>query len=205
MKRNLTVILVGTVALLVGATVGPTVAQAASTQLFRLQGGGSAHVAKVSGKGQLSVTDGTAHTKTGQLLATIASPSQAVMKQGLATCAAGGYYTVPTGKALIITSIVFYNHPSGAGADEQDLTIGPASQPCTSLIAAGISNGEHVSSMQTFNPGINVPAGDALGGSSSNDGGSWMIYGYLVPATAVPHAKLAPAHYGPRGSATARR
>jgi len=191
MKRRLSLIVVGSVALLVGATLGPTVAQAASTGLVRLEGGGSSHVAKVTSSGQLSVTDGTAHTTAGQIESTVASPGQAVHVLGQMKCTSGGFYTVPTGKALIITTIVFYNHPTAAGQDEQDLTIGPAAGPCTAnIIAAGVATSD-LSLPQAFSPGIPVPAGDALGGFKSNESGSVEVYGYFVPAAAVPASRTA--------------
>lgn len=37
-----------------------------------------------------------------------------------------------------------------------------------------------------FQPGIAVPAGDAIGISGQNDRGAVQFYGYLVPATSVP-------------------
>ncbi|MGA8248516.1 MAG: hypothetical protein WB797_16540, partial [Nocardioides sp.] len=184
MRRRVGLIACVSAALLVGATMGPTVAQAAVSGLVRIQGGGSHHVAKVTSKGKLSVTDGTAQTKAHQLETTVASPGQAVNKLGSPTCASGGFYKVPAKKALIITGAVFYNHPNGAGDDEQDLFIGPASTPCTSFVAAGVSNGEHATLPQAFSPGIPVPAGYALGEASLNDSGTVMIYGYLVPASA---------------------
>ena len=75
-NSRLSVIVVGSVGLLVGAALGPTVAQAASAGLVRLEGGGSNHLAKVTSSGQLSVTDGTAHTSAGQIESTIASPDR---------------------------------------------------------------------------------------------------------------------------------
>jgi len=58
---------------------------------------------------------------------------------------AGGIHTIPAGKALIITSVDFYNHASGAGEHELDLAIGPASTPCSALVAAGIATDSGVS------------------------------------------------------------
>ena len=47
-----------------------------------------------------------------------------------------------------------------------------------------------MSQNQVFSPGIPVPAGDALGQIQGNDGGVTLVYGYLVPASAVPHGIL---------------
>ena len=47
-----------------------------------------------------------------------------------------------------------------------------------------------MSQNQVFSPGIPVPAGDALGVTQGNDNGVAFIYGYLVPASAVPHGIL---------------
>lgn len=204
MKSRSGTVAVGSVALLVGATVGPTVVHAATAGLVRLQGGGSTHVAKVNSKGQLSVTDGSAHTKAGQIQATVASAGQTVTKFGFANCSSGGFYKVPTGKALIITGITFFNHPNGAGVDEQDVFIGPASTPCSTFVAAGITDGAHSSIPQTFSPGIPVPAGDALGAESVNDSGSFMVYGYLVQAGAVPAGVAQQPGTSRHGSVTTR-
>jgi hypothetical protein len=138
MKRASSLVAVGTAALLVGATVGPTVAQAASASLVHLEGGGSTHLAKVNSQGQLSVTDGTAHTSAGQLQATVASAGQAFVKIVQPNNCAAALYTVPKGKALIITSLVFFNHAvSTTSQNEQDLFVGQSGAPCTTLVAAG--------------------------------------------------------------------
>ncbi len=43
---------------------------------------------------------------------------------------------------------------------------------------------------QVFQPGIAIPAGDAIGFSEQNDSGAVQIYGYLVPASSVPRAAV---------------
>jgi hypothetical protein len=178
--------------IMVGYVIGPPIVQAAGS-LVTIQGAGSTHKAKVDIGGRLLVnTKGTTNitnasvTKAHQLLGTEAAASSAVVAFGSPTCGAGGFYAIPAGKALIITGVNFYNHASGAGQHELDLLTGPSATPCTNLVAAGIATDAHVSQNQAFHPGIPVPAGGALGGFGSNESGTIQVYGYLVPASAVP-------------------
>ena len=130
-------------------------------------------------------------TSASQLLATEAGAASFVIVQGIpGTCAANGFYKVPAGKALIITTLNFYDFNVGAGHNELDLLAGPAATPCTKFLAAGVENSADVSENQVFQPGIAVPAGDALGMLAVNDDGSVHMYGYLVPAAAVPATAL---------------
>lgn len=205
-RRWIVAALVGA-ALVIGTAFGPAVVQAATAGLVRLEGAGTHHVAKVSRSGQLSVTDGTHHTKAGQVQVATAAPAQAVTKfLSALTCSSGGNYTVPHGKALIITGVTFYNHATTPGNnDEQDLFIGRATSPCTKFVAAGIDSSADQSLPETFDPGIAVPAGDAVGGASSGDSGSTVLYGYLVPARDVPaSAATAPLHHRPGSSSTTK-
>lgn len=187
----------GAALLAAGAAFGPTVVQAATAGLVRLEGGGSTHVAKVNSTGQLSVTDGTHHTKAGQLQVATAAPGQAVAEVFGLTCDPGGDYTVPAGKALIITGLTFLNEPvSETNVDGQVVEIGPAASPCQKQVAIGISSGVHTSVPQTFDPGIAVPAGDAVGGQRINDHGIVAMYGYLVPAADVPAGAVSGQRHG---------
>ena len=107
---------------------------------------------------------------------------------GVPKCTANGIYRVPAGQALIITGVNFYNAAITAGMEhELDLYAGPASSPCVHLLAAGLapSSDDHISQNQVFNPGIPVPAGDALGVEATNEVGSVEFYGYLVPKADV--------------------
>lgn len=171
--------------ILVGYVVGPPIVQAASS-LVTIQGGGSTHKAKVDASGRLLVNTEASVTKANQLLGTEAAPGNAVVAFGFPTCDAGGFYTIPAGKALIITGVDFYNHASGAGYSEIDLVAGPTSGPCAFLLAAGIQTDSDVSQNQSFHPGIPIPAGSSLGMLGLNQNGSAQVYGYLVPASAVP-------------------
>jgi hypothetical protein len=58
--------------------------------------------------------------------------------------------------------------------------------PCAALVAAGMTDAADQVLPQTFNPGVAVPAGDAVRGFSLDDQGSAEMYGYLVPASAMP-------------------
>jgi hypothetical protein len=110
-------------------------------------------------------------------------------------CSPGGFYTIPAGKALIITSVSFTNETHAPGAPH-DLAVaaGPSAAPCASVLAFSFAPGsqDQVTRQQVFSPGIAVPAGDALevGGRGNDDQGFVSVYCYLVPASAVPAAIL---------------
>jgi len=177
-------------ALIAGTIIGPPLAQAAGAGLIRLEGGGSTHVAKVSSSGQLSVNTGLSTTPTGQAEVAPASPGSVVTVFSYPTCGSGGAYTVPAGKALIITAMDFFNWNAGTGKHQLVAYIGPANDPCSGTIVAasiGIDDGNS-SQNQVYPSGIVVPSGDAVGLLSYNDTGSADLYGYLVPASAVPKA-----------------
>jgi hypothetical protein len=110
-------------------------------------------------------------------------------RAGYPTCAPGGIYKAPAGKALIITSVDFYNGQQPPGAIHNIfLTAGPAATPCTYWLAAQSTPDLALAQNQVFPTGIPVPAGDAVGLGSTDTSGSAEIYGYLVPAAAVPQS-----------------
>jgi hypothetical protein len=173
-------------ALLVGTIIGPTVGQAATAGLVRLEGGGSSHVATVNAAGQLSVNPGLAETPAHQILAAEANPLSYVTAIGLANCSAGGIYKIPTGQALILTGADFDNiSANGTSFEQMAVTYGPSATPCSFFAAVGGSTVSVHTENQVFQPGIAIPAGDAIGLSGQNDSGAVQIYGYLVPASAV--------------------
>lgn len=176
-------------ALLAGSVIGPPLVQAATTGFVTIQGSGSSHRAKVSSTGQLSVNPNLATTNAGQVKVAPADPGRAVVVFSFPSCKTNGIYTVPAGHALIITSVNFYNAANTAGmAHELDLDAGPAASPCVHILAAGIAptSEDRISQSQVFNPGIPVPAGDAIGVPEVNELGSVEFYGYLVPKADVP-------------------
>ena len=173
-------------ALLVGTIIGPTVVQAATAGLVRIEGGGNSHEAKVSASGALSVNPGLAETPAHQILAAEASPSSYVTAIGLADCSAGGIYKIPRGDAFILTGADFDNIATVTGSFEQFVIMyGPSASPCTFDAAAAGNTESPDTQNQVFQPGIAIPAGDAIGLSGQNDSGAVQIYGYLVPASAV--------------------
>ena len=173
-------------ALLVGTVIGPTVVQAATAGLVRLEGGGSSHLAKVSASGRLSVDAGLSETPANQILAAEASPSSFVTAIGLATCPTA-LYKIPRGKAFILTGVDFDNISADNTNGEQFVIMyGPSASPCTFDAAAAGSSALLETENQVFQPGIAIPAGDAIGISGQNDMGAAQIYGYLVPASSVP-------------------
>jgi len=187
-------------ALLCGSIVGPPLAQAASAGLVRLEGGGSAHVAKVSASGRLSVDAGLPKTSTGQLNVAGANPRSIVVRFFAPSCAPGGVYKIPAGKALIITAVNFYNVATNAiEVNQLFLEAGPVATPCKSPLAAGITPADNASENEVFPSGLPVPAGDALGMDEFNENGKAEIYGYLVPAAAVPNNVLSGMAVSARG------
>jgi hypothetical protein len=117
-----------------------------------------------------------------------ASPSSVVTVFGKPNCSAGGIYKVPAGKALIISAADFYNWNGSTGAHSLVLYVGSPANPCGgNVVAAAIGTDDGNSSQnQVFPSGIAIPSGDAIGLFANNDGGSANLYGYLVPASAVP-------------------
>jgi hypothetical protein len=109
---------------------------------------------------------------------------------GLPTCAAGGFYTIPRGKALIITGIEFFPLAAASGLHGLFVEAGAAATPCQKLVAGAADTDPEVSQNQVFNPGIPIPAGNAVGLRGFNDNGAAVVYGYLVPAAAVPASAL---------------
>jgi hypothetical protein len=183
-------------ALLIGSIIGSPLARAASAALVRIEGANSTHVAAVSKSGRLSVDAGVTTTPAGQVEVAPASPANAVavLTQG-PTCAMGGVYTVPAGKALIITSVNFTLDAVSPGVEGTGLIVsaGPVANPCKSSVAAAFApvGTDFQSVDQVYPSGIPVPAGDALGLLNGvNDAGLAAIYGYLVPAAAVPRNAL---------------
>jgi hypothetical protein len=183
-------------ALLIGSLIGPPLARAASAALVRIEGANSTHVAAVSKSGQLSVNAGLTTTPAGQVKVALASPANTVVvtTHGL-TCAAGGVYKVPAGKALIITSVNFVLDAVSPSVEGTGLVLlaGPVANPCKSFVAAAYApvGTDFASVDQVYPSGIPIPAGDALGlTAGANDAGLADIYGYLVPAAAVPHNAL---------------
>jgi len=182
-------------ALLIGSVIGPPIARAASAGLVRIEGGGSTHVVAVSKSGQLSVNAGLPVTTTGQLNVALANPASVVtgFLVGPGSCNGGGAYTIPTGKALIITAVNFYTRANTAGLQHTStLTAAPAgTDPCTHSLAAASGTAAVDSKSEVFPSGIPVPAGWVLGlQDDGNEIGSVQFYGYLVPAATVPAAAL---------------
>lgn len=181
------------VALLAGSVIGPPLVQAATAGIVTIQGSSSSHRAKVSSTGQLSVNPDLAKTGAGQVKAAPADPGKTVVVFSFPTCKANGSYKVPAGQALIITGVNFYNAANTAAmAHELDLDAGPAPSPCLHILTAGIAPGseDRISQNQAFNPGIPVPAGDAVGVADDNELGSVEFFGYLVPKADVPAGAL---------------
>jgi len=191
-------------ALLAGSVIGPPLAQAVTASVVRIEDGHNTDLAKVSSTGKLSVNAGLPTTPAGQVKTALASPADAVVIIGSVSgknCAQKfiSFYAVPKGKALIITSVTFVHTTTGTGTSHQVLLYdGTPATPCINLLAASVTTADYASDHQDFNPGIPVPAGGLLtldpDVASTNDYGGVAVYGYLVPASAVPAGLLKDTH-----------
>ena len=189
-------------ALLIGSAFGPPLAQAVSAGLVRIESGHSSNLAAVSKSGRLSVNAGLTTTAAGQVTVAAADPRSLVVAAGGVTCPARGFYTIPAGKALIITGVDFLTEAAASGFHVLGLRAGPTAGPCGNFLAEAFEENEPaVSQYQVFDPGIPVPAGDAIGLGGSNDNGVAFVYGYLVPAAAVAPSALQNVRAAPPGAA----
>ena len=111
----------------------------------------------------------------------------------------GGVYKVPAGKALIITSVNFVLDAVSPTTEGTGLILiaGPSAHPCKPTVSRTVASAfaptgtDFASVDQVYPSGIPIPGGDALGlAAGVNDAGLATIYGYLVPAAAVPHNAL---------------
>jgi hypothetical protein len=150
------------------------------------------------------VNAGLTTTTAGQVTVAAADPRSLVAVSSSRSCAAGGIYKIPAGKALIVTGVDFLTAGVTSDAHYLALAAGPAATPCTNLVAAATEKTEQVVSQnQIFSPGIPVPAGDAIGLVGFNDNVVAIFYGYLVPAAAVPANALKNARAGVLGGLAA--
>jgi hypothetical protein len=126
-----------------------------------------------------------------------ASPSSYVTAIGGLTpppnCSKGGFYKIPSGHAFILTGADFFDFAVSPAPPERLLiAYGPSATPCTDVVAESSSEEGEATENQVFQPGIAIPAGDAIGLWSDDDIGGVVIYGYLVQASEVPpHAVTA--------------
>lgn len=153
------------------------------------------HKAHVNSAGALSVAgkvgiNGTVSVAGsvavhGAVTATEAPPSSFVrgFANTGATCGDAIAYTVPSGKTLIITSLVFTVHnTAGAGGDSIIEAFYGAPSGCGTIFAQYDTSDLVSTAEQTFQPGIAVPAGQSVMIAETNGIGSMRMYGYLVPA-----------------------
>jgi len=120
-----------------------------------------------------------------------AAPSTFVRAEVSGGCS-GIVYAVPAGKALVITNVDYFLRPGGETdrPSQEDLESGPIATPCTAFLDAGMTPAgtavDSIAQEHTFQPGIAIPTGNGLSLLGDNDDGLAFIYGYLVPASAVP-------------------
>jgi hypothetical protein len=112
-----------------------------------------------------------------------------------ATSSCSNVYTIPAGKALILKSMSVYMHTAGSPGSDVEAVVYPAANCGGGFVAAAISDRAHETVFQTFGSGIGVPTGRTISTLGFNNSGTLYLYGYLVPASAVPAnaaAKAAP-------------
>jgi hypothetical protein len=146
---------------------------------------GGVNRAKVSTGGALSVS-GTA---------TVATPSNLVRISGLGILGlCSSLYTVPAGKALILTSGSIHAH-SSAPNDQAHVGIYLTSpdNPCFDPIteAFGDATTNWVTTPVDYGSGLALPTGTQLAVAGAAGNGVVELHGYLVPASAVPAAATA--------------
>jgi hypothetical protein len=186
---------VGLVAIgvLVGSVIGPPIVQAASS-LVTIQGAGSTHKAKVDSTGRLLTNikgttkiTGVGVNKASQLFTGQAAPTnyQAIFIPATPDCTTPSY-TVPVGKALIVTGTTYFLFSSSAGTEFDILLATGGGGTCTGFVSAGTTQNTAETVNQTYPTGIPIPTGTELSALQEGSGsGSMFVYGYLVPAGAV--------------------
>jgi hypothetical protein len=166
--------------LFVGSLLGPPLARATTAVLATIKGKDLltlvSHNAGVNGAGQLETSQAD---PSSLVLASFYGPDS--------PCTSGsGFYTVPTGKALIITGATFA-YGEGYGL----LDAGPPAEGgCDVTVAQDVSSistdaAKDTTQYQQFQPGIAVPSGDQLASISADQEGIVYVYGYLVPGSTV--------------------
>jgi hypothetical protein len=193
-------------ALLVGSIAGPPLASAAVAAAgLTVIGGGHGSGQAAVRNGALSVNADLPTTAAGQLQAAEASPSRLVHVIGDDDAATASIcntlYVVPKHDALIVTGGDLFAFAASTSTTVNQLAVetGPASAPCggnRTIFAGLVTANAADTSNQSFQPGIAVPAGDAVGMTGDNESGTVILYGYLVPAAAVPAGASAKASVG---------
>jgi hypothetical protein len=152
--------------------------------------------ASVDASKRLKVGDGSgAMTVDGSVLAPETTPANLVRIFAAASSSCSNAYTIPAGKALILKSMSAYMHTAGSPGSDVEAIVYPVANCGGALAAAAISDRAHETVFQTFGSGIGVPAGRTISTLGFNASGTLYLYGYLVPASAVPAtaaAKAAP-------------
>jgi len=173
------------IGVLVGSVIGPPIVQAA-TSLVTIQGAGSTHKAKVSSTGRLYVDSEAAVNKAGQLLTGQGAPStyKAIFIGATPDCTTPGF-TVPAGKAFIVTDVTYFITSSSPPSEGDLLLVIGTGGTCASFVSAAITlGGETVT--EPYPTGIPLSTGTQLSIVPLGVGaGSAVIYGYLVPAGAI--------------------
>jgi hypothetical protein len=144
----------------------------------------ASRIAHVDATGKLEVGDGSGPlTVNGGVLAAPAAPASLFRVFGVPTASCSPFYTVPAGKALILTSMTVFSHSASAGSNtELDLF----ASGCSDFLGATVSDRAHETITQSFGTGIALPTGTSLAFLGINQNGSAYVYGYLVPASQVP-------------------
>jgi hypothetical protein len=146
-----------------------------------------AAVSNVTGVHNASSTTTTAGiTRAGQLLVTETKPTavRVILTAAGSSSACQSPYTVPAGKAFIITEVIGSNSSASEGSFAMMATNNCSGEPMLGLYALPVAAYSVVT--VPFSPGYAV----ASGGSISVVGGQATvaieIIGYLVPATDAP-------------------
>jgi len=146
-------------------------------------------------------------TFDGQLLTTTTDPSTFVNSDTVSVNSGLGFLPIvspPSGNAMVVTTIHLNtaNDPAPGPGDEVFLNIQPGTGcPATSTVgsyAELVNPGSLGETDIPFDPGLAIPAGDALCAESSGPLADLTVTGYLVSANEVPSGPLHDAPALPR-------
>ena len=130
------------------------------------------------------------------------SPANAVdikISNGVTGCETFYQYTIPAGKALVITAISGFEAGDTAIGDNAGYYIyDGASCSGTTLTAHFSAAGTRQPVAVDLGNGIVVKAGKTVSVYSLNNNGYTFIHGYLVPATAAPAVPASEIAYEPK-------
>jgi len=103
------------------------------------------------------------------------------------------FYTIPAGKALIVTSATFYM--KGPGGTDSELYVYNQANCGGTPFASAISDRKAETVVNVLGSGYPIPGGRVISvGANADNGSGVQVYGYLIPAAQLPTTTTAPVH-----------